>query len=74
MPDRLLETPLLMKSDDEGETDMVIYSGFLGMNVDKEKDNLATPEIGWFVKKKSDDEKDSYFRRPYSFNLGFDDH
>ena len=74
LPDRLLETPLLMKSDDEGKTDMVIYSGFLGMNVDKEKDNLATPEIGWFVKKKSDDEKDSYFRRPYSFNFGFDDH
>ena len=67
LPDRLLETPLLMKSDDEGETDMVIYSGFLGMNVDKEKDNLATPEIGWFVKKKSDDEKDSYFRRPPFF-------
>ena len=74
LPDRLLETPLLMKSDDEGETDMVIYSGFLGMNVDKEKDNLATPEIGWFVKKKSDDEKDSYFLGPHSFNFGFDDH
>ena len=61
LPDRLLKTPLLMKSDDEGKTDMIIYSGFFGMNVDKEKDNLATPEIGWFVKEKSNDNDDSKF-------------
>ena len=53
LPDRLLKTPLIMKSDDEGETQMAIYSGFLGMNVDKEKDNLVTAEIGWFVKENS---------------------
>ena len=53
LPDRLLTTPLIMKSDDEGETQMAIYSGFLGMNVDKEKDNLVTAEIGWFVKENS---------------------
>ena len=53
LPNRLLKTPLLMKSDDEGEIPMTIYSGFLGMNVDKEKDNLVTAEIGWFVKEKS---------------------
>lgn len=41
-----------MKSDDEGKTPMIIYSGFLGMNVDKENDNLVTAEIGWFVEKK----------------------
>ena len=63
LPDRLLKTPLLMKSDDEGKTDMIIYSGFLGMNVDKEKDNLATPEIGWFVKEKSNDDNDSPFHK-----------
>ena len=53
LPDRLLKTPLIMKSDDEGETKMTIYSGFFGMNVDKEKDNLVTAEIGWYVKEKS---------------------
>ena len=52
---------LLMKSDDEGETYMIICSAFLGMNVDKEKDNLATPEIAWFVKTKSDDRQDNPF-------------
>ena len=68
LPDRLLKTPLLMKSDDEGKTDMIIYSGFLGMNVDKEKDNLATPEIGWFVKEKSNDDNDSPFHnKPFFF-------
>ena len=68
LPDRLLKTPLLMKSDDEGKTDMIIYSGFLGMNVDKEKDNLATPEIGWFVKEKSNDDNDSPFHKVPSFD------
>ena len=68
LPDRLLQTPLLMKSDDEGDTDMIIYSGFLGMNVDKEKDNLATPEIGWFVKKKSNDEQNSFHPLIFPFN------
>ena len=52
LPDRLLKTPLIIKSDDEGETKMTIYSGFFGMNVDKEKDNLVTAEIGWYVKEK----------------------
>ena len=47
-----------MKSNDEGETPMIIYSGFLGMNVDKTKDNLVTAEIGWFVKEKSKDNED----------------
>ena len=59
LPERLLKTPLLMKSDNEGETPMIIYSGFLGMKVDKEKDNLVTAEIGWFVKEKSNDNRDS---------------
>ena len=52
LPKRLLKTPLIMKSDDEGETPMTIFSGFLGMKVDKEKDNLVTAEIGWYVKGK----------------------
>ena len=55
LPEKLLKTPLLMKSDDEGETPMIIYSGFLGMKVDKEKGNLVTAEIGWYVKEKSND-------------------
>jgi hypothetical protein len=62
LPDRLLETPLIMKSDDEGETKMTIYSGFIGMNVDKEKNNLVTPEIGWYVMKKS--KKNEFFHIP----------
>ena len=53
LPDKLLKTPLIMKSDDEGETKMTIYSGFFGMHVDKEKDNLVTAEIGWYVKDNS---------------------
>ena len=57
-----------MKSDDEGETPMTIYSGFLGMNVDKEKDNLVTAEIGWFVKEKSQDTN----HRPYRFESDSD--
>ena len=65
LPDRLLKTPLLMKSDDEGETPMIIYSGFLGMNVDKAKDNLVSAEIGWFVKEKSKDNEGS--RIPHCF-------
>ena len=65
LPDRLLMTPLIMKSDDEGETKMKIYSGFLGMNVDKEKDNLVTAEIGWFVKEKS--KNDQRFKIPHPF-------
>ena len=52
LPDRLLKTPLIMKFCDEEETKMTIYSGFIGMNVDKEKDNLVTAEIGWYVKEK----------------------
>ena len=36
LPDKLLKTPLLMISDDEGETKMTIYSGFFGMSVNKE--------------------------------------
>ena len=59
LPKRLLETPLLMKSDDEGEIPTTIYSGFLGMKVDKEKDNLVTAEIGWYVKEKSEDRENS---------------
>ena len=57
-----------MKSDDEGETPMTIYSGFLGMNVDKEKDNLVTAEISWFVKEKSQDTN----HRPYRFESDSD--
>ena len=41
---------------------MTIYSGFFGMNVDKEKDNLVTAEIGWYVKDKSKNDDDS---RPF---------
>jgi len=67
LPDRLLKTPLLMKSDDEGETPMTIYSGFFGMNVDKEKDNLVTAEIGWFVKEKSKDKNEHHFPLPRLF-------
>ena len=55
LPEKLLKTPLLMKSDDEGETPMIIYSGFLGMKVDKEKGNLVTAEIGWYVKERCND-------------------
>ena len=57
LPDRLLKTPLIMKSDDEGITNMIIYSGFIGMSVDKDKNNLVTPEIGWYVKKNRSKEK-----------------
>ena len=60
LPDRLLKTPLIMKSDDEGETKMTIYSGFIGMNVDKEKDNLVTAEIGWYVEEKSKNNNNSH--------------
>ena len=59
LPKRLLKTPLIMKSDDEGETPMTIFSGFLGMKVDKEKDNLVTAEIGWYVKGKSENNEDN---------------
>ena len=76
LPDRLLKTPLIMKSDDEGETKMTIYSGFLGMNVDKEKDNLVTAEIGWFVKENSkikDNSKRSHFNFLHNFgSIGSD--
>ena len=67
LPDRILKTPLLMKSDDEGEIKMTIYSGFLGMNVDREKDNLVTAEIGWFVKEKSKDNNNPRPNRPFGF-------
>ena len=60
LPEKILKTPLLMKSDDEGETPMIIYSGFLGMKVDKEKDNLVTAEIGWYVKEKCNDGKNRF--------------
>ena len=69
LPDKLLKTPLLMKSDDEGETDMIIYSGFLGMNIDKDNNNLVTAEIGWYVKEKTKDKNDSPFRRPFGFGF-----
>ena len=66
LPEKLLKTPLLMKSDDEGETPMIIYSGFLGMKVDKEKGNLVTAEIGWYVKEKSNDNKTLFaFQKPF---------
>jgi hypothetical protein len=65
LPDKLLKTPLIMKSDDEGETKMTIYSGFFGMNVDKKKDNLVTAEIGWYVKHKSKNDDDSRPSRPH---------
>ena len=58
LPKRLLKTPLIMKSDDERETPMNIFSGFLGMKVDKKKDNLVTAEIGWYVKGKSGNNED----------------
>ena len=65
LPEKLLKTPLLMKSDDEGETSMIIYSGFLGMKVDKEKGNLVTAEIGWYVKEKCNDNKTLFgFQNP----------
>ena len=68
LPDKLLKTPLIMKSDDEGETKMTIYSGFFGMNVDKEKDNLVTAEIGWYVKEKSkNNDEDRRFPKPIFF-------
>ena len=63
LPDKLLKTPLIMKSDDEGETKMTIYSGFFGMHVDKEKDNLVTAEIGWYVKDNS--KNDSNIDKPF---------
>ena len=59
LPKRLLKTPLIMKSDDEGETPMTIFSGFLGMKVDKKKDNLVTAEIGWYVKGKLGNNEDN---------------
>ena len=58
LPDKLLKTPLIMKSDDEGETKMTIYSGFFGMSVNKKDNNLVTAEIGWFVKTKSNKGED----------------
>jgi len=71
LPDKLLKTPLIMKSDDEGETKMVIYSGFLGMNVNKEKNNLVTAEIGWYVKIKSKKDKGN-LRHFRMFGIGSD--
>ena len=71
LPDRLLKTPLIMKSDDEGITNMIIYSGFIGMSVDKEKNNLVTPEIGWYVKEKSskdNNEKHNNIRHPFDYD------
>ena len=68
MPDRLLKTPLIMKSDDEGETKMTIYSGFIGMNVDKEKDNLVTAEIGWYVKENSKNSNKFHIKHPFGYN------
>ena len=56
-----------MKSDDEGETPMTIFSGFLGMKVDKEKDNLVTAEIGWYVKGKSGNNEDDN-NNPFGFH------
>ena len=41
-----------MKSVNEGKTNMIIYSGFIVMSVDKEKNNLVTPEIGTSKKSK----------------------
>ena len=76
MPDKLLKTPLLMISDDEGETKMTIYSGFFGMSVNKKDNNLVTAEIGWFVKKKDKDKDkgDHAFRIPRPDRpLGVDD-
>ena len=64
-----------MKSDDEGETKMTIYSGFFGMNVNKEKNNLVTAEIGWYVKNKSkkDNGNLSHFKiRPLHNPFGSD--
>ena len=75
LPDKLLKTPLIMKSDDEGETKMTIYSGFFGMNVNKEKNNLVTAEIGWYVKNKSkkDNGNLSHFKiRPIHNPFGSD--
>ena len=71
LPDRLLKTPLIMKSDDEGETKMTVYSGFIGMNVDIEKDNLVTAEIGWYVKEKSKNNNNfhiPHIRHPFVSN------
>ena len=66
LPDKLLKTPLIMKSDDEGETEMTIYSGFFGMSVNEEKNNLVTAEIGWFVKNNSKiDNKEKPFHIPH---------
>ena len=70
IPDKLLEIPLLMKSDDEGETMMTIYSGFLGMKVDEEKNNLVTPETGWFVKLKSENDEKGPLRGFNPFRFG----
>ena len=70
IPDKLLEIPLLMKSDDEGETMMTIYSGFLGMKGDEEKNNLAIPEIGWFVKLKSENDEKGPLRGFNPFRFG----
>ena len=67
LPKRLLKTELLMKSDDEGETPMTIFSGFLGMKVGKEKDNLVTAEIGWYVKGKFENNEDNHNNNPYDF-------
>ena len=65
LPDKLLKIPLIMKSDDEGETKMTIYSGFFGMNVNKEKNNLVTAEIGWYVKNSKKDNDDLHFCIPH---------
>ena len=69
IPDKLLEITLLMKSDDEGETILTIYSGFLGMKVDEEKNNLVTPEIGWFVKLNSENDEKGLLRGFNPFRL-----
>ena len=59
--DRILKTPLIMKSDDKGETKVTIHSGFIGMSIDKEKDNLLTPEIGWYVKGNCNNNNNCFF-------------
>ena len=61
-----------MKFCDEEETKMTIYSGFIGMNVDKEKDNLVTAEIGWYVKEKSKN-RDNFNTHHFSHSYGSND-
>lgn len=63
-----------MKSDDEGETKMTIYSGFFGMSVNKKNNNIVTAEIGWFVKTKSNKEEDKGISPiPRIHPIGMDD-